>query len=525
MVEVSRGGRISFHYSPFFMKISFSNLNTGEPIDGKSWNLNPKQELFMKSPKKVVLFSGGFGSGKTLCLILKAIELSLRYPNNFIMLGRRTYRELEDTLIKQFFDICPRELMEKYNKAELKVTFPNRSEIVFRHLDKLSSNEIKSMNLGAAGIDQAEDIPKELFLAIKGRLRRDGITEGDRRLYMTMNPELTWHFADFKQNRPPEYDLIESSTLDNQANLPKEYIEDLLKYPEEYKRQYVFGVWDETLLSRSAVLAPEQIVSLARSVEEPSKEMEGIMIYRDFVPGHKYQMGIDVAEGNIEEEMSSKKDQSSIVLADLSTLEEVAHWSGQLSPDAVAAKAIWLARRYQNESTQYVTVVPEMNSIGLALLNILKVEDDILIYQREEFDKNSNKRTKKLGWRTTRQSKPLLVNRFQELIRLGIIPKIRTASTIEQFKTFVHTGDSKKSGFGAKQGFHDDRVIATLLAFWEAAGAAGGGKVLTNLSQNGKIEDKDRPSLTIVNGVARLKTSGNFSDAFSNDKGICWITK
>jgi hypothetical protein len=301
-------------------------------------------------------------------------------------MGRRTYRELEDTLIKQFFDICPQELIYKYNKAEMKVTFENQSEIVFRHLDKLSSNEIKSMNLGAAFIDQAEDIPKELFLAIKGRLRRGGITEGDRRIYMTMNPELTWHFADFKQNKPEEYDLIESSTLDNAANLPKEYVDDLLKYPEEYKRQYVFGVWDETLLSKSAVLAPEQIATLSTYCEEANKEIEGVLIYRDFVPGHKYQMGIDVAEGNTEE-LNTLKDQSSIVLSDLSTLEEVAHWSGQLTPDAVAAKAIWLCRKYQSVSTPFVTVLPEMNSIGLALLNILKAEDDILIYQREEFDK------------------------------------------------------------------------------------------------------------------------------------------
>jgi hypothetical protein len=158
-------------------------------------------------------------------------------------------------------------------------------------------------------------------------------------------------------------------------------------------------------------------------------------------------------------------------------------------------------------------VLPEMNSIGLALLNILKAEDDILIYQREEFDKTSNKRTKKLGWRTTRQSKPLLVNRFQELIRLGIVPKIRTQETIEQFKTFIHTGEAKKSGFGAKQGFHDDRVIATLLSFWEACGQVGTGKVissLTNTMKNAKIED--RPILTVLNGKAKLKLSPNLSD-------------
>ena len=71
------------------MKISFKNLETEEIV--KEWELNPSQEKFWKSKKRFVLFSGGFGCGKSLMLTLKAIELALAYPGNYILMGRKTY--------------------------------------------------------------------------------------------------------------------------------------------------------------------------------------------------------------------------------------------------------------------------------------------------------------------------------------------------------------------------------------------------------------------------------------------------
>jgi hypothetical protein len=207
-------------------------------------------------------------------------------------------------------------------------------------------------------------------------------------------------------------------------------------------------------------------------------------------------MGIDVAEGA--EGETEHKDKSTITIADLTTLEEVAHWSGQVPPDIVAEKAARFARLYQNKHSEYCTIVPEMNSIGLVLVNSLKKEDDILLYQREEFDKSVGKRLKKLGWRTTRQSKPLLVNHFQELLRLKN-PKLRTRETLEEIKTFIWTDQPKKSGMGAKTGFHDDRIISFLLAFFEP-GAVTPGKILSTTKEGGKIKLELTPSIVIKNG-------------------------
>lgn len=480
------------------MKITFKDFENQTVLN--QWELTPSQEKFWKSDKRVVLFSGGYGCGKSLMLVLKAIEMAIKHPNNFILMGRQTYVEIKDSLWKEFLNICPDHLIANVSKAEMRINLINKSEIIFRHLDKVSEKEIKSMNLGCAFIDQAEDLSKPVFLGIKGRLRREGVTDGDRRIYMTMNPELTWHYADFKQNPLPENELIESSTLENKANLPEEYIKDLMNYPENYKRQYVYGVWDESLLSGNTVFSREDIEKMSATLMTPLEVRDGLRIYAKWQKGHRYQMGIDVAEGA--EGETEHKDKSTITIADLTTLEEVAHWSGQVPPDIVAEKAIVFARLYQQKNSEYCVVVPEMNSIGLTLVNRIKREDDILLYQREEFDKSVGKRLKKLGWRTTRQSKPLLVNHFQELLRLKN-PKLRTRETLEEIKTFIWSEQPKKSGMGAKTGFHDDRIISFLLAFFEP-GEVKPGKILSTYAEGGKIKLELTPSIVVKDGKARF---------------------
>lgn len=441
------------------MKIKFQNVENGE-VYGE-WELNGSQQRFWDSKKKFVLFSGGYGCGKSLMLTIKAIDFALRYPKNYILMGRRTYPELRDTLLKEFFNICPDALIQDYLKSEGRVVFGNGSEIIFRHLDTMAEAEIRSLNLGAAFIDQAEDVSKEVFDGLRGRLRRDGIPDEDRKIYMSCNPALTWLFADFKQNPQPEYEVIEASTLENAKNLPKAYIEDLMKYPESYRRQFVEGIWDMSLLSEGTVFAREHIEKLMTYGCPPLIEREGLRIYKEFVPGHRYQMGIDAAEG------SEKGDNAVCVIVDLDEQEEVAHFCSKVPPDVLADKAAQFAEWYSDKKHP-ILLVPEMNSIGLALVNRLKDHDDkrYRIFRREEYDKTTNKKLEKLGWRTTRQSKPLLVTRFQEMLRLAN-PKVYNRETIEEFKSFVWSDEAKKSGMGAKAGFHDDRIIATLLAFFE----------------------------------------------------------
>ena len=489
------------------MKVGFGNTETGEVIS--EWELNPSQQRFWKSRKKYVLFSGGYGCGKSLMLTVKAIDLALRYPKNYILMGRRTYPELRDTLLKEFFTICPDEIIKDYLKAEGRVIFHNGSEIIFRHLDTIAESEIRSLNLGQAFIDQAEDVSKAVFDGLRGRLRREGIPDEDRKIYMSCNPALTWLFSEFKQNPQPEYEVIEASTLENKKNLPQGYIDDLMKYPEAYRKQYVEGIWDENLLSDRVVFPREYLERLNQHTMDPVRVREGVDIFAEFKEGHEYQIGIDVSEGIVEQGVSQerqKSDESVITITDLTLEEEVACWSGRLPPDIVAEKAIEFAKWYATKKFP-VKLVPEMNSIGLALVNRLNREpsDYMRIYRQEIFDKKTGLKTEKEGWRTTRATKPLLISHFQELLRLRD-PKVRSKKTLAQFKSFVYTDEVRKQGAGAEQGFHDDRVISLLLSFWKKGPVVPGGVLKEKgertdiIIRNGKLHI---PSLVIE----REKTS------------------
>ena len=479
------------------MRIKFKDLNSGEVVFDRL--LLPSQKTFWESESRFILFSGGVGCGKSHIMILRAIFECMRQDNNYFLLGRTTYGEIHDVLIKEFFEICHHSWIKEYRKSPhpsviLHTFNGGTSEIIFRNLDK-EHKDLLGLNLGGFGIDQAEDIPEETFLTLKGRLRRQGI---DHKVFMTSNPKLSWLYRVFKQNPEDNYQLIEGSTLENEVNLPPEYVADLKKYPPTWYNQYVLGIWDESLLADNIVFAREHIEKIGRNVRVATKEKEGLRIYKDYDPTHRYQMGIDSAEGadTTEDTMrKSPKDNGVIVIWDKTADEEVAMYSGKVPPRILAKKATEFAALYGDP-----IMVPEMNSMGAALLDKLDDLGYSNIYRRKEYDRVLKKQLKKLGFRTTASSKMLLISHFEELCRLRE-PRIYSKETWEELKTFVYTDVAKKKGAGGQQGFHDDKVMATLLAAFDEEPVRAG--TVTSQTHATLIGVDASPSITVVNGRIR----------------------
>lgn len=446
------------------MKIKFRDLQSGEVVFERE--LNPSQEKFWEAAARFILFSGGVGSGKSMIMLLRVIYECMSQDNNYFLVGRTTYQEIHDVLIKEFMEMCHPSWIKEYRKTPHPTivlhTFTGKtSEIIFRNLDGMSRGELLGLNLGGFAIDQAEDTPEEVFLTLKGRLRRANI---QHRVFMTSNPKLSWLYRAFKQRPEENYLLIEASTMENEKNLPPEYVADLLRYPPSWRKQYVDGVWDETLLSDNIVFAREFVEKLQKHVHPALEEKEGVRIFKRHQDGHEYQIGIDSSEGMDTDEASmrkDKKDSGVIVVWDKTADEEAASFSSKLPPRVLAEKAVLVASWYKNP-----VIVPEMNSMGLALIDKLDELGYQNIYRRKEFDRVLKKQLKKVGWRTTAASKQLLISYFEELLRLRN-PKVYSAETVEEFRTFVYTDNAKKKGAGAQDGFHDDRIMATLLAAFD----------------------------------------------------------
>ncbi len=429
-------------------------------LAGKKIKLHLPQIKFLNSKKRYCLYSGGFGAGKTLPLLMKMVFFCLFFPGNEVLLGRKTLQDIERTTLPALFDLLPTGWY-RHKIKEGVITFFNGSRIILFGLDALqegnqqdikkAQQKIKSLNLGAYFIDQLEEVEKDVFEALNARLRR--IESGIRQGNMTSNPANFWAYEFFKVNPQKRTDLevVEGSMLDNRGNLPEDYIEDQLNHDENYVKRFVQGIWSPDIFLKSIVFAEEYIKKFELFKKPPIATEEGFEIFEQPKEMMGYQIGVDPSEGAV--------DPSAIAVVS-SEGKKVAKFSGFLPIPGLIEKTKFIYFKYYLGKPPLI--IPEVNASGIALLEGIK---DLKVYRRRVFEYREKKEVEKLGWKTSYQSKQALISYFQDLLRRGF-PKIYDKDTIEEFKTFCWSDSARQSGAGAERGFHDDNLVATLLGFW-----------------------------------------------------------
>ncbi len=212
-------------------------------LEVRSYEPLPKQREFHESDAFLRLYQGGFGAGKTLAGVWEAIDVSMAYPNNFGIVARKTYRELEDSTKKTFFEVCPKELIGGFRARDDVVTFVNGSRIAFRSLD--DPDKLRSTNLGWFYVDEASEIEDEdIPTMLVGRLRLDRVPW--RGGWFTSNPATVEHwtykwFVERAKEAPHRYHMVVASSYEN-PYLPREYIEALeQEYSPSWVRRYLRG--------------------------------------------------------------------------------------------------------------------------------------------------------------------------------------------------------------------------------------------------------------------------------------------
>jgi phage terminase large subunit len=93
----------------------------------------PRQREFHNSSAKYRLFGGAAGPGKTKALLWEAIKQAHDVPGSDALLLRRTYPELESSLLAYFRRDVPRSFYRKYNESKHIVTWKNGSTTRFGH--------------------------------------------------------------------------------------------------------------------------------------------------------------------------------------------------------------------------------------------------------------------------------------------------------------------------------------------------------------------------------------------------------
>jgi len=97
----------------------------------ESYRAFPRQRQFHDSTAKYRLFGGAAGPGKTKALLWEAIYKAIYVRGSNALLLRRTYPELESSLLAYFRRDVPRRLYRSYNESKHLVTWNNGSTTKF----------------------------------------------------------------------------------------------------------------------------------------------------------------------------------------------------------------------------------------------------------------------------------------------------------------------------------------------------------------------------------------------------------
>lgn len=449
---------------------------------------NPKQIEFINNKSRSLLISGGMSSGKTLAFIIKFILLSQMFPGSHFLIGRKTQGNAEDTFMKDFMELSPPEIY-RHEKGNHKIVFSNGSEAEFWGLDALQSGastdikkaeqKLKSHNFTFVLTDQLEEIELKVFDALQTRMRRlmckHSIDDMDikrdskglavyqicricgkytfNQYLATTNPANFWGYEYFKVNPRPNTHLIETSTLDNKAHLTEQFIQNELLKPEAYKAKYFYGNWDDKSMVEGGVFYEEWINNQRALIKPPIRVVGGIRIFNE--PAlEEYQIGVDPSLG--------ASDPCSVTCVSKATGKVVATYTANVPTNVIVEKVVQLAMMYSSKSLPLV--VPEATGVGQAFIEGLRpVYDNI--YVREVYSGVKEKESNKLGFYTVHSTKTMLIENMKELFSKGF-PKLQDEDHVNELNKFIYTDEAAQKGAGAQAGYHDDRVMSMMLAYW-----------------------------------------------------------
>ena len=172
-----------------------------------------------------------------------------------------------------------------------------------------------------------------------------------------------------------------------------------------------------------------------------------LTVWRNPVGGRSYVAGVDTAEGLMH------GDYSCIQMLDVRSGEQVAVWHGHIPPDELAHEVFRMALWYNNALT-----CVESNNHGLTTIVQLRHLGHPNLFRKRTLNRATEKVSMEFGWKTTRTTKPLLIDDLDMALRNNELT-LFDRHTIAELRTYVRNERGSMSGSP-----FDDRVMALALA-------------------------------------------------------------
>ena len=172
-----------------------------------------------------------------------------------------------------------------------------------------------------------------------------------------------------------------------------------------------------------------------------------LTVWREPLPKRPYCMGVDTAEGLI------LGDYSCAQMLDVRSGEEVAGWQGHIPPDTLANEVYNLSLWYNDALT-----CVESNNHGLTTITQLRHLGHPNLFRKRSLNQATTKVSQEFGWKTTRTTKPLLIDDLGMALRADELI-LHDRYTLAELRTYTRNERGSMSGSP-----HDDRVMALALA-------------------------------------------------------------
>ena len=187
------------------------------------WQISEKQQAFINATAQEVLYGGAAGGGKSHVQVMDAMLYALRYPKSKQLILRRTFAELDKSIVRTVKNLYPQKIF-KFNSSAHTGTFINGSLIDFGYiatdndLDRYQSSEYDMIRF-----DELTHFTEHQYTYMLSRLR--GAAPFPRQMKSSTNPGGVghqWVKKRFVDPSPPNKVFI------GEGNLSKVFIPALL---------------------------------------------------------------------------------------------------------------------------------------------------------------------------------------------------------------------------------------------------------------------------------------------------------
>ena len=417
---------------------------------------------------RYLVLKGGGGSGKSIFAGRKVLERCISEPGHRFLVCRKVARTLRESCFAQLRG----QIAEHYpdcgavvNRGDLRIAFPNGSEILFAGLDDVE--KLKSIyDITGIWIEEASELLEADFNQLDIRLRTQ--CPYYLQIILTFNPISITHWlkARFFDRSDPRATVHESTYRDNRF-LTQEAVKTLEAFKdtdEYYYMVYCLGQWGvtgKTVFDAKAITArlmlriqPEAVgyfdydddglsLSNIRWVDDPGGF---IRIYHRPKDRYPYVIGGDTAGDGSDSFVGQ--------VLDNTTGEQAATLRHQSDEDLYAKQMYCLGMYY---NTALIGIETNWSTYPVMELERLRYPRQ---YVRESVDDYTHKVRHSFGFWTSTKTRPIIISELIKAVR-DDVSILNDDTTMGEMLTFVRDEHYKPV---AEDGAHDDCVMALAIA-------------------------------------------------------------